>query len=54
MTENLYYFMCAVLSVMVLVGISLMSRVKTDVAGNLISALSVLLGIVITIYYREI
>ena len=54
MTETLYYVFCGVLSVVVLIGISLMSRVRTAVTGNLISALSVLLGIVITIYYREI
>ncbi len=31
-----------------------MSKVKTAVAGNLLSAFSILLGIVITLYYKEI
>ena len=32
MTESLYYIFCGVLSVTVIVGISLMSKVKTAVA----------------------
>ena len=54
MTESLYYIFCGVLSVTVMVGISLMSKVKTAVAGNLISAASVLLGIIVTLYYKEV
>src|SRR5690554_4571912 len=54
MTETLYYIFCGVLSVTVMVGISLMSKVKTAVAGNLISAASVLLGIIVTLYYKEV
>lgn len=54
MTEILYYIFCGVLSVTVMVGISLMSKVKTAVAGNLISAASVLLGIIVTLFYKEV
>ena len=54
MTEITYYIFCGILSIAVLVGISLMSKVKTAVAGNLISAVSILLGVAITLYYKEI
>ena len=49
-----YYIFCGILSIAVLAGISLMSKVKTAVAGNLLSAVSVLLGVAITLYYKEI
>ncbi len=54
MTPTLYYVVCAVLSVTVLLGISMMSRVKTAVRGNIISAASVLAGIVVTLLYNRI
>ena len=54
MTEITYYIFCGILSIAVLVGISLMSKVKTAVAGNLISAVSILLGVAITLYYKGI
>lgn len=54
MSETLYYIICVLLSVAVLTGISFMSKVKTAVAGNLISAVSVLLGIIITLIYKDI
>ena len=54
MSETLYYIFCVILSIAVLTGISLMSKVKTAVSGNLLSAFSILLGIVITLYYKEI
>ena len=54
MSEIVYYIFCGILSLAVLTGISLMSKVKTAVAGNLLSAFSVLMGIVITLYYKEI
>ena len=54
MSEITYYILCGVLSVAVLAGISLMSKVKTAVAGNLISAVSVLLGVAITLHYKEV
>ncbi len=54
MNQTLYLIICALLSVGVLVGISMMSKVKTAVAGNIISALSVLVGIVVTLLYNQI
>ncbi|MBF6598514.1 MAG: NAD(P)(+) transhydrogenase (Re/Si-specific) subunit beta [Fermentimonas sp.] len=54
MTEITYYIFCGILSIAVLAGLSLMSKVKTAVAGNLISAVSILLGVAITLYYKEI
>lgn len=48
-TDNLYYIICGVLTVLVLVGIYLMSRVKTAVLGNRLSALAMLLAIVLII-----
>ena len=54
MTPTLYYIVCAVLSVTVLLGISMMSKVKTAFLGNIISAISVFAGIVVTLLYNEI
>lgn len=54
MTSTLYYIICAVLSVTVLLGISMMSKVKTAVWGNIISAISVFTGIVVTLLYNQI
>ena len=42
------------LSVCVLVGISMMSKVKTAVAGNLLSALAMLCGVVATLFFSHI
>ena len=44
----------AILAVMVLAGISMMSRVKTAVAGNLLSALAMLCGIVATLLFAGV
>jgi NAD(P) transhydrogenase subunit beta len=54
MTPTLYYLLCAVLSVAVLLGISMMSRVKTAVRGNLLSAVSLFAGIAVTLIYNGI
>ena len=54
MTFIVYIVACAILSVAVLIGISFMSKVKTAVAGNLISAVSLFLGVVITLVYNNI
>ena len=43
-----------VLSLMVLAGISMMSRVRTAVAGNLLSAAAMLCGVVATLWFNEI
>ena len=44
----------AVLSLAVLLGISMMSRVKTSVAGNVLSAVALLTGISVTLVFNEI
>ncbi|HHT52265.1 MAG TPA: NAD(P)(+) transhydrogenase (Re/Si-specific) subunit beta [Bacteroidales bacterium] len=53
-SPTLYLIICAVLSVLVLVGISMMSKVKTAVMGNLLSAACVFVGVLITLLYNEI
>ncbi len=54
MSETLYYIICILLSTAVLIGISLMSNVKTAVLGNMISAASVLIGVIVTLLYKEV
>ena len=44
----------AALSIMVLLGISMMSRVKTSVAGNLLSAVALLVGVAATLVFNNI
>ena len=44
----------AILAVLVLAGISMMSKVKTAVAGNLLSALAMLCGIVATLLFTGV
>jgi NAD(P) transhydrogenase subunit beta len=44
----------AILAVLVLVGISMMSKVKTAVAGNLLSAFAMLCGIVGTLFFAGV
>jgi len=53
-TPTIYIIICAVLSVLVLVGISMMSKVKTAVMGNFLSAASVFVGVLITLLYNDI
>lgn len=50
MTDMVYYLITAGLSLLVLAGIALMSKVKTANVGNLLSALSMLLAILLTLY----
>ena len=50
----IYYVICSVLSLLVLLGIFLMSKVKKSVIGNRISAISMLLGIITTLVYNDI
>ena len=54
MSDTLYYIACAVLVFGVLVGISMMSKVKSAVAGNLLSALCMAAAIFLTLYKYEI
>ncbi len=51
MTPLLYYIISAVLSVVILYGISLMSQVKTAVRGNQLSALATAAAIITTLIY---
>ena len=44
----------AILAVLVLIGISMMSKVKTAVAGNLLSAFAMLCGIVGTLFFAGV
>ena len=50
----LQIILSAILSVLVLAGISMMSKVKTAVAGNLLSALAMLCGIVATLFFAGV
>ena len=54
MSPTIYYILCVLLSLMVLGGISMMSRVKTAVMGNTLSAVAMLGGIILTLVYNEI
>lgn len=54
MSDILYYTVCALLIAGILIGIFLMSRVKTAVTGNVLSCLCVALSIIITLYYYKI
>lgn len=54
MSSILYYLLCSLLSLGVISGISLMMKVKTAVLGNMISALSLFFGILVTLLYNEI
>ena len=49
---SLQIIISAVLSLAVLAGIAMMSRVKTAVAGNLLSALALLVGVVVTLCWN--
>ena len=54
MSALTYYIICAVLSIMVLIGISKMSKVETATNGNRLSALSLFLGVILTLVYYDI
>lgn len=49
MTNTLYYIICGVLAVAVLVGIAMMSKVKTAAAGNLLSACAMAAAILVVL-----
>ena len=50
MSNTVYYVICALLACGVLLGISMMSKVKTAVYGNGLSAVCTLLAILVTLY----
>ena len=54
MTPVVYYVLCGALTLGVLVGIALMSKVRTAVTGNLLSALCMAAAIVLTLFHAGI
>ncbi|NLB50898.1 MAG: NAD(P)(+) transhydrogenase (Re/Si-specific) subunit beta [Clostridiaceae bacterium] len=54
-TETLIYYIAAgILTIAVLIGISMMSKVERSVVGNALGAVSMLLAIVLTLWYFKI
>jgi NAD(P) transhydrogenase subunit beta len=53
-TDTAYYVICAVLTVVILAGIYMMSKVKTAILGNRLSALAMAAAIIITLVKYEI
>ncbi len=53
-SQTFYYIAAGVLTVLVLVGISMMSKVETSVVGNALGATSMFLAIVLTLWYFDI
>lgn len=51
---GVYYILCGILSIAVLIGIHLMSKVEKAHLGNKISALAVAFGIIITLIEKDI
>ncbi len=54
MSETMYYILSAVLTVGVLIGIALMSKVKTAFLGNTLSAVCMAAAILITLYKNDL
>ena len=54
MTATIYYVVCVVLSLLALLGISMMSKVTTSVRGNLLLSFCLLAGCVVTLWYYQI
>ncbi|MFA6890379.1 MAG: NAD(P)(+) transhydrogenase (Re/Si-specific) subunit beta, partial [Bacilli bacterium] len=52
-TQEIYYLVCGVLAVLVLAGIFFMSKVKTAVLGNRLSAIAMIFGIILVIVRYE-
>ena len=50
----IYYVLAGILAITVLIGISMMSKVRTAVKGNLLGSVSMLLMIVLTLWYWNI
>lgn len=53
-SNEVYYILCIVLVISVLLGIHFMSRVQTAKMGNLISAIAIAFGIIITLIKKDI
>lgn len=54
LSDGVYYVLCGILSIAVLIGIHLMSKVEKAQLGNQISALAVAFGVVITLIKNDI
>jgi len=54
MTETLYYIICVVLSLLSLLGISMMSKVSSSVRGNLLLSFCLFAGTIVTLWYYRI
>jgi NAD(P) transhydrogenase subunit beta len=54
MSDLVYYIICAVVSVGVLIGIALMSKVELAAIGNRVSACCIAAAIIVTLYKNEI
>lgn len=54
LSDAVYYLICGTLSILVLLGIHLMSKVNTSRLGNKISALAMALGIILTLIKKDI
>ncbi len=54
MSLSLYYIICGILAVLVILGIWMMSQVKTSVQGNLLSAFGLFSGVLVTLVHYEI
>ena len=54
MTETLFFILCGVLTLGILIGIAMMSKVKTAVVGNLLSACCMGGAVVLTLFHCEI
>ena len=53
-SDPIYYIICGILSILVLAGIAMMSKVKTAARGNALSATAMGLGILITLLRLQI
>ncbi|MDI9494313.1 MAG: NAD(P)(+) transhydrogenase (Re/Si-specific) subunit beta [Bacillota bacterium] len=54
MSDTVYFVLCAILALGVLIGLSMLSKVKTAVAGNMISILCTAGAIIITMFKYEL
>ncbi|MFA5533289.1 MAG: NAD(P)(+) transhydrogenase (Re/Si-specific) subunit beta, partial [Mariniphaga sp.] len=54
LSDAVYYILCALLAVAVLLGIHLMSRVETAKRGNQLSAMAIAVGIIVTLIKKDI
>lgn len=53
-TDIIYYTIAAILTLAIVLGIAMLSKVKTAVAGNLIGSAATLLAIVLAMWYFKI